>query len=86
MEGKTQFIIATKEVQRREEEGTQIKKKQAQQECDECRSFLGEQNTLKCFERRGDRRGGAITDTAPCSSKLQLTITAINVVEDYSYK
>lgn len=62
------------------------KEKQAQQECDECRSFLWEQKTLKCYERKGRGWAGGleITDTAPCNSKF--TIIAINVVKNYSYE
>lgn len=74
MEGKTHFIIATKgRLQEGRDRHTNKKKKQhAQEECDE-------QNPLKCFERRGKRKEGAITDTTLCNA-------AINVVEDDSYK
>lgn len=48
--------------------------------------FCGSRILSSALREEGTGKDGAITDTAPCNSRLQLTITAINVVEDYSYK
>lgn len=48
--------------------------------------FCGSRILSSALRERGKREGGgARTDTAPCNSKLQLTIAAVNVVEDHSY-
>lgn len=53
----TYFVIATKKGLQRVKQSIQILN-WAKQECSECRQFLQEQKTLKCFERGEERRGG----------------------------
>lgn len=71
MEGKTQFSVATKGGVQEGKAG-HTNKKQAQQECDACRSFLWEQKTLKGFERRGQGGGGGGGDNEHSSLEQQV--------------
>lgn len=48
--------------------------------------FCGSRILSSALREEGAGKEGVITDTAPCNSKLQLTITAISMVEDYIYK